>query len=123
MGFARGGTVLVMNIKEKMVKRIQQSWKIQTFQYTYVSHISKKFTVVHFFFFVLAFVLMGLLRHEAFFLLQIPCILSWNYFVFFDKKRRVYCDAYKPERYEFIGTMLTSIGFGFMILLMVFKTE
>ena len=42
-------------------------------------------------------------------LLSVPCVISWDYFVLFDKKRRVFKDDYKLKRYEFIGTIWASI--------------
>ena len=106
-----------MKISDKTIKGVKEDWKVQTFQYDYLSHLKKKFVVGHFFFYLLTWVLMGLLQKDFFLFLQIPCMASWNYFVFFDKKYRAYKDDYKYKKYEFIGTLFATIGFSVFICL------
>jgi hypothetical protein len=71
-----------MKISDKIIKGVKEDWKVQTFQYDYLSHLKKKFVVGHFSFYLLTWVLMGLLQKDFFLFLQIPCMASWNYFVF-----------------------------------------
>ena len=106
-----------MKISDKIIKGVKEDWKVQTFQYDYLSHLKKKFVVGHFSFYLLTWVLMGLLQKDFFLFLQIPCMASWNYFVFFDRKRKAYKDLYKPQRWEYTGTLLGTMGFSVMILL------
>ena len=106
-----------MKISDKIIKRVKEDWKVQTFQYDYLSHLKKKFVVGHLSFYLLTWVLMGLLQKDFFLFLQIPCMASWNYFVFFDKKYRAYKDDYKYKKYEFIGTLFATIGFSVFICL------
>lgn len=108
---------IIMKISDKIIKGVKEDWKVQTFQYDYLSHLKKKFVVGHFSFYLLTWVLMGLLQKDFFLFLQIPCMASWNYFVFFDKKYRAYKDDYKYKKYEFIGTLFATIGFSVFICL------
>lgn len=105
-------------MEDEMRERIRQNWKIQTLQYDYLAHLKWWFVFSHFILFAFSWILMCVL-HDGFMLIQIPCMASWDYFVLFDKKRRVYKDPYIPQRYEYVGTMFTTIGFGVMILLMI----
>jgi len=106
-----------MKIKESTIERIKQDWKTQTFQFDYIPHLKRKFVVGYLLFYITTWVLMGVFKHDVFLLTQIPCLLSWNYFVFFDRKRKAYKDLYKPQRWEYTGTLLGTMGFSVMILL------
>ena len=57
--------------------------------------------------------------HDSLLLTQIMSMASGDYFMLFDKKRRAYKDPYIPQRYEYVGTLITTIGFGVMILLVI----
>ena len=109
----------IMKIKEETIERIKQDWKIQTFQFDYIPHLKKRFVVGYLLFYIFTWVLMGVLKDDVFLLMQIPCLLSWNYFVFFDRKRKAYKDLYKPHKWEHMGTMFGTIGFSVMILLAI----
>ena len=106
-----------MKISDKIIQKIKEDWKAQTFQYDYISHLKKKFVIGHFSFYILSWILMGVLKSDFFLFVQLPCMASWDYFVFFDRKRRAYSDTYKPQRYEFLGTIFTTVGFSVMIFL------
>ena len=108
----------VVTMEDMMRERIQQSWKIQTFQYDYLAHLKGRFILCHFLLFAFSWILMCVL-HDSFLLTQIMCMASWDYFVLFDKKRRTDKDPYIPQRYEYVGTLITTIGFGVMILLVI----
>ena len=94
-------------MKEETIENIRRDWKVQTFQYDYISHLKYGFSFTHFMIFTSSFFLMFV--HTFLGLLAIPCMVSWNYFVFFDKSRKVYKDSYVPMRYELIGTLFTTI--------------
>ena len=97
-------------MQEETIERIRRGWKVQTFQYDYISHIKGKFVITHFFVFIFIWFLIGCLHHY-WGLLFIPCAVSWNYFIFFDKTRVMYNDSYLPLRYERICTLFTTIAF------------
>ena len=102
-------------MKEKTIENIRRSWKIQTFQYDYISHVKERFLFFHFIGFIFSFILIFV--HPFCGLLAIPCLVSWNYLMFFDKRRRAYKDLYTPMRYECIGTLFTTF---FSVLLYAF---
>ena len=97
-------------MKEETIENIRRSWKVQTFQYDYISHIKGKFVFIHLLVFVSSWILIATIHHH-FGLLLVPCMVSWDYFVFFDKSRMAYKDSYMPVRYELIGTLFTTILF------------
>lgn len=97
-------------MNEKTIERIRHGWKVQTFQYDYISHIKGKFVVVHLTAFIFIWLLIGCIHHYLG-LLFVPCAISWNYFIFFDKGRKAYKDSYVPLREERIGTLFTTIAF------------
>lgn len=92
---------------------------MQTFQYDYVLHMKRKFVIAHLLFLVVTWVLAGILKRDIFLLMQVPCLLSWDYFALFDKKHAAYKDEYQVLRYERIGTMTTTIGFGVLICIII----
>ncbi len=97
-------------MKEKIIESIRRGWKVQTFQYDYIFHIKGIFVVVHLGAFIFIWFLIGYIHHYLG-LLFVPCAVSWNYFIFFDRGRKVYKDSYVPLREERIGTMFTTIVF------------
>ncbi len=97
-------------MKEKTIERIRRGWKAQTFQYDYISHIKGNFIAIHLAAFISIWFLIGCIHHYLG-LLFVPCAVSWNYFIFFDKRRMVYKDSYVPLREERIGTLFTTIAF------------
>lgn len=71
------------------------------------------------FFCVLSFVVLCSI-HQYIGFGVIPCIISWNYFFLFDKKRRVYKDSYSPQTWECFGTIVASLLFrGIVILFLI----
>ena len=94
-------------MKEETIENIRRGWKVQTFQYDYISHLKYGFSFAHFMIFTSSFFLMFV--HTFWGVLAIPCMASWNYFVFFDKSRKVYKDSYVPMRYELMGTLFTTV--------------
>lgn len=102
-------------MNEKWVNRMKLLWKIQHFQYDYVAHVKRWFVFLHFAFFLLSFMLIGV--HFKLGLLTIPCMASWDYFMFFDRRKRAYRDSYVPVRQEMAGTLLTTLLFSVMMCL------
>ena len=82
-------------------------------------HLKKKFVIGCFLFCITTWVLAGVLNRDIFLSVQILCLLSWNHFVLFDKKRKAYKDLCKPQRWECMGTLFGTIGFSVMLLLMM----
>lgn len=101
-------------MKRKILEDIRKSWKIQTFQFDYLSHVKQSVLYMHLFSFVLCF---GIGVKVVYALLGcIPCMLSFDFFVLFDKKRRAYFDSYVPQRYEWIGTIYATVVVSIVIL-------
>jgi hypothetical protein len=96
-------------MKDKFVEMLRLSWKVQTFQYAYLSHVKGWFVLGHLFLLVVSLVLLCI--HRCFGLFLILGIMSWNYFSFFDKSRIVYKDSYTPQAYERTGTLFTTVSF------------
>lgn len=94
-------------MKEETIENIRRGWKVQTFQYDYISHLKYGFSFAHFMIFTSSFFLMFV--HTFLGLLAVPCMVSWNYFVFFDKRRKMYKDSYVPLRYELMGTLFATV--------------
>lgn len=67
-------------MEDMMRERIQQSWKIQTFQYDYLAHLKGRFIFCHFLLFAFSWILMCVL-HDSLLLTQIMCMASWDYFM------------------------------------------
>ena len=97
----------MQQMKQRIIDAIKKDWRIQTCHFEYLPHLRLGFVMWH----VVVFV--GLLLLCCFLtplgLLSVPCVVSWDYFVLFDKKRRAFKDDYKLQRYEFIGTTWASI--------------
>ena len=110
-----------MKIKEETLNKIEQDRKIQYFRYDYLLHISGKFVFSHILLFFL-FLILAAKFSPCIVLLTIPCIISWNYFILFDKKRLIYKDIYKPQRYEYIGALFQTITVGVFICYAIWKT-
>lgn len=53
-------------------------------------------------------------------LLSVPCVLTWDYLLLFDGKRRIFVDDYRLETYEKIGTASTSLLICVLVVGMVF---
>ena len=105
-------------MKEETIENIRRGWKVQTFQYDYISHVKERFLFFHFIGFIFSFILIFV--HPFCGLLAIPCLVSWNYLMFFDKRRRAYKDLYTPMRYECIGTLFTTFFYCTLICLFCF---
>ena len=94
-----------------MKKRFVNDWillgKMQKLQYDYILCIKKSFLFVHLLCLMLTFVLAYF--HIRLILLGIPILLSWNYFVFFDKSYYAYRKPYKPKTWEYIGTFTQTL--------------
>lgn len=110
-----------MKIKEETLKRWEQDRKVQYFQYDYLSHISRKFVFWHIVLFIGSLILAAKVTPWMA-MLAIPCIISWNYFVLFDRRRLIYKDSYKPQRYEYIWTLFQTITFATFICYAVWKS-
>ena len=101
-------------MKRKLLEDIRKSWKIQMFQFDYLSHMKQKVLYMHLFCFVLC---LGIGTKVVYALLgSIPCMLSFDFLVLFDKKRRAYLDSYVPQRYERIGTIYATVVVSIVVL-------
>ena len=94
-------------MKQKNIDAIKEDWRIQTCQFEYLPHLKFGFVMWHVAVFTGTLLLCFFLPSLG--LLSVPSVISWDYFVLFDKKRRVFKDDYRLKRYEFIGTIWTSI--------------
>ena len=94
-------------MKQKNIDAIKEDWRIQTCQFEYLPHLKFGFVMWHVAVFTGTLPLCFFLPSLG--LLSVPSVISWDYFVLFDKKRRVFKDDYRLKRYEFIGTIWTSI--------------
>lgn len=93
-----------MTLKELLLL----AWKIQHMQFEYFQHI--KYRVKYGYLFLIIFLLAGtwlLSPYVAFGI--IPCLISWDYFVLLDGRKRVYEVAYSPKRWEWVGTILATL--------------
>jgi len=90
---------------------------MQHLQFEYPSHAKPKMVNRHFFVFFLLLLLCCVHRYIGF--AVIPCIISWNYFFLFDKKRRVYKDSYSPKVWEYFGTISASLLIGGIVILFI----
>ena len=101
-------------MKQRIVDTIKEDWRVQTCQFEYLSHLKLGFVMWH----VAVFIGMLLLCYflTPLGLLSVPCVISWDYFVLVDKKRHVFKDDYKLQRYEFIGTIWASIVISAVII-------
>ena len=94
-------------MKQEVIDVVKEDWRIQTCQFEYLPHLKLGFVMWHLVVFIGALLLCYFSPHLG--LLSIPCVISWNYFVLLDKKRRVFKGNYRLKRYEFIGTIWASI--------------
>lgn len=98
----------------RIIDTIKEDWRIQTCQFEYLPHLKWGFVMWQ----VVAFI--GMLLLCCFLpslgLLSVLCVISWVYFVLFDKKRRVFKDDYKLKRYEFFGTIWASVVISAVII-------
>jgi hypothetical protein len=101
-------------MKQRLIDSIKEDWRIQTCHFEYLPHLKLGFVRWH----VAVFTGMLLLSYflTSLGLLSVPCVISWDYFVLFDKKHRVFKDDYKVKRYEFIGTIWASIVISAVII-------
>lgn len=90
----------------KIIDAIKEDWRIQTGQFEYLPHLKSRFAMWHLV--VFAGTLLSCFILPLLGLLSVPCVISWNYFILFDKRRRAFKDDYRLKRYEFIGTMWAS---------------
>jgi len=97
----------VNQMKQRIVDSIKEDWCIQTCQFEYWSHIKKSFIVWHLAAFIGSLLLCFFARYLG--LLSVPCLISWDYLALFDKKYRIYKDGYRPQRYEYIGTIWATL--------------
>ena len=104
-------------MKQKIIDAIKEDWRIQTCQFEYLPHLKLGFAMWHLAVCIGALLLCYFSPYLGF--LCIPCVLSWNYFVLFDKKRRVFKDNYRLKRYEFIGTIWASILISTVIVCLI----
>lgn len=93
-----------MNLKELLIL----AWKIQHLQFEYFQHI--KYKVKYGYLFLIIFLLIGAFLLSPYVALGIiPCLLSWDYFVLLDGKKRVYEVVYSPKCWERVGTLLATL--------------
>lgn len=93
-------------MSQQTVEFIKIVWRIQTCQFEYLAHIKTSAIL----WCVIAF--LGSLLSGLFLcylgLAGVLCVMFWNYLVLFDKTCRVYRDGYRPQRWEYIGTIWVS---------------
>ena len=94
-------------MKQKIIDAIKEDWRIQTCQFEYLPHLKFGFAMWHVAVFTGTLLLCFFLPSLG--LLSVPSVISWDYFVLFDKKHRMFKDDYRLKRYEFIGTIWASI--------------
>lgn len=104
-------------MKDKIIEQLKIGWQMQHLQFEYPSHAKPKMVNRHFFVFFLLLLLCCVHRYIGF--AVIPCIISWNYFFLFDKKRRVYKDSYSPKVWEYFGTISASLLIGGIVILFI----
>lgn len=107
-------------MREETMENIRRSWKIQTFQYDYLSHIKGRFVLLYLILFGIA--IFAIWLHQCMCILLVPCMLSWIYFIFFDRKRRVYKDSYRPQKYELLGTLFYTVIFSVFLCYMCYMS-
>ncbi len=94
-------------MKKRIIEAIRELSNIQTCNFEYWPHLKPCVVRWH-----LGLCIVSLLMcyfHRYIGLLSVPCMISWDYFILFDKKRRAYKDDYKPQQYEYIGTIRATI--------------
>ena len=94
-------------MKQKIIDSIKEDWRIQTCQFEYWSHLKWNFVLWHLVLFIGSLLSCFLSRFCG--LASIPCMISWDYFVLIDKKRLIYKDEYRPQKYEIIGTIWATL--------------
>jgi hypothetical protein len=104
-------------MKEKIIEQLKIGWRMQHLQFEYPSHAKPKIVARHLFAILLSLLLCYVHRYIGFGVL--PCIISWNYFFLFDKKKRVYADSYSPQVWEYFGTISASLLFGGILILFI----
>jgi hypothetical protein len=107
-------------MKRGIIDSIKEDWLSLTCQFEYWSHLKGIYVLWH----LIAFIA-SLLASPFLPLLGAGCILcliSWNYFVLFDRRRRGYKDGYLPKRYEIIGTIWATIVLGIVIVGFLFPS-
>lgn len=104
-------------MKEKIIEQLKIGWRMQHLQFEYPSHAKPKIVARHLFAVLLSLLLCYVHRYIGFGV--IPCIISWNYFFLFDKKKRVYADSYSPQVWEYFGTISASLLFGGVLTLFI----
>lgn len=107
-------------MKRGIIDSIKDDWLGLTCQFEYWSHLKGAFVSWH----LIAFIASLLATpFSAFFGAGcVLCLVSWNYFVLFDKNRRIYKDGYLPKRYEIIGTIWATIVLGIVIVGFLFSS-
>lgn len=93
-------------LKQRVLNAVKEDWCMQTCQFEYLHHLKPRFSIWHSAAFTGALLLCFLSTCLG--LLSILPLVSWNYYVLFDKKRRAFKDDYRLQRYEFIGTIWAS---------------
>ena len=96
------------------IENIKIMWKLQTWRFDYFLHIKQSVVIWHVVFIVLSLVLCWI--HPYIGLCTIPCMISWNYLLLFDRTRRAYKDSYFPQRYEYVGTIVATLIFSTIII-------
>ena len=94
-------------MKQKIIDSIKEDWRIQTCQFEYLSHLKLNFVLWHLVLFIGLLLSCFLLRYCG--LASVSCMISWDYFVLVDKKRRIYKDEYRPQKYEISGTIWVTL--------------
>lgn len=93
-------------MNQRIINAIKEDWRIQTGQFEYLPHLKFRFAMWHLVVFVGTLLSCFILPCLG--LLSVPCVISWNYFVLFDKRRHAFKDDYRLKRYELIGTIWAS---------------
>lgn len=99
--------------REKLVSGLKESFKMQMLQFDYLRHVKGRVVRYHLAYIVGCLLLNVWLPHAG--LCSLAGLVSWNYFFLFDRKRRVYSDAYRPQRWEYVGTLCATVIFASLI--------
>lgn len=97
-----------------MKELIRLMWKIQTLQFDYPFHARRSIVLWHVVIVVSSLSACYVCKYIG--LIAILGMVSWNYIFFFDKRRFVYIDSYKPLGYERLGTHSATVLLSVIIL-------
>lgn len=94
-------------MKQTICDFIKEGWRIQTCQFEYWPHLKARYALWHLVLFVGS--LLACLYCRFLCLVGVLCVISLDFLVLFDKKRRIFKDDYKIQTYEFIGTIWATL--------------